>query len=372
MNHYKDFERLDQVLKKEKNKVVIGLEATAYYHRPLAYHLLKQSYEVKLISALSTARTREAHYNTWDKNDPKDAQVILHLLKTDTTQYYYEPLVHNVIDVQEISNTYQQISLRKSRLQHSIINHYLPLYFPEAKQYFCTSRAGWFAKFFKKFPCPQAIISYSPDEFIEEAWQVAERKVDKLNWLKGVYHVAEHSIGLPVNKDSKTIEMFRLVLAEFDALCSRRKELEEIAESFLQDHEDYRRLKTLPGIGPVIALTILAEAGDLRRFKHYRQFLKYCGLDLCTHQSGAYKGRTKLSKRGNNKLRQMFWMAATIAIRMRENPFRRKYENYIASDPLDKDLRRKAYTAVAAKMARVAHRLVLGQTDYCCTYECQQ
>jgi len=37
-------------------------------------------------------------------------------------------------------------------------------------------------------------------------------------------------------------------------------------------------------------LPILAEAGDLRRFRHYRQFLKFCGLDLVTQQSGQFRG----------------------------------------------------------------------------------
>jgi transposase len=39
---------------------------------------------------------------------------------------------------------------------------------------------------------------------------------------------------------------------------------------------------TVPGVGPLTALTILAEAGDLRRFAHYRQFLKFCGMSLST------------------------------------------------------------------------------------------
>lgn len=39
-NHAKDFTRLHDILSKEKNTVVIGLEATAHYHRPLAYFLL--------------------------------------------------------------------------------------------------------------------------------------------------------------------------------------------------------------------------------------------------------------------------------------------------------------------------------------------
>src|SRR5215468_7546994 len=117
-------------------------------------------------------------------------------------------------------------------------------------------------------------------------------------------------------------------------------------------------LKTLPGIGAVIAMVILAEGGDLRRFGHHRQFLKYCGLDLAKCQSGQFRGREMLSKRGNALLRMAFWMAAQRAVRMTENSFRDKYERYMKQDPGNADVRRKALTAVAAKMARVAYALV--------------
>jgi hypothetical protein len=134
--------------------------------------------------------------------------------------------------------------------------------------------------------------------------------------------------------------------------------------ALLGAHADYRRLQQVPGIGPINALTILAEAGDLRRFGHHRQFLKFCGLDLATHQSGQFRGRTKLSKRGNARLRRALWMAAQVAVRQRENGFRAKFERYVARDRHDPDLRRKALTAVAAKMARVVHALIKGGADY--------
>ncbi len=51
-------------------------------------------------------------------------------------------------------------------------------------------------------------------------------------------------------------------------------------------------------------------------------------------------------------------MAGVGAVRMRENSFRDKYEHYVKSAPNDADRRRKALTAVAAKMARVAYRIV--------------
>ena len=71
----------------------IAFEATGDYHRPLAYVLGRAGFRLCLVSSIAVARTREALYNSWDKNDPKDAQVILHLLKQGTTQRYLDPLV---------------------------------------------------------------------------------------------------------------------------------------------------------------------------------------------------------------------------------------------------------------------------------------
>ena len=81
----------------------------------------------------------------------------------------------------------------------------------------------------------------------------------------------------------------------------------------------------------------MAEAGNLRRFRHHRQFLKFCGLDLATQQSGQFRGVTNLSKYGNAGRRCALWMAATIAVKQRENSFREKFERYIRKDPLSAD-----------------------------------
>jgi len=79
-------------------------------------------------------------------------------------------------------------------------------------------------------------------------------------------------------------------------------------------------------------------------------FLKFCGLDLATYQSGKYRGQTRLSKFGNAPLRRAMWLAAQVAIRQKENSFRDKFERYVAKDRRNADLNRKALSAVAAKM----------------------
>jgi hypothetical protein len=114
----------------------------------------------------------------------------------------------------------------------------------------------------------------------------------------------------------------------------------------------------------ITALTILAEAGDLRRFGHHHQFLKYCGLELVKSQSGQTRGKETLSKRGNKRLRMIFWLAGLRAIHLRENEFRAKYQRYMNANPLDRDRKRKALTAIAAKMARVVFAVVKHGTDY--------
>jgi hypothetical protein len=59
-------------------------------------------------------------------------------------------------------------------------------------------------------------------------------------------------------------------------------------------------------------------------------------------------------------------MAASVAVRMRENSFRAKFERYMRTDPGSADRKRKAYVAVAAKIARVAYTLVRSGADYRC------
>lgn len=368
-NTARDFEKCVAYLKSLELPCLVGLEATGNYHRPLAYYLQTQGFPVRLVSSLAAARTREALYNSWDKNDPKDAQVILHMLKTGVTQTYCDPLIHGFHDLQEISKTYYQVSLHKVRVQHSLVTHFLPLYFPEAQKYLRSSRGEWVWRFLLTFPHPASVLKYPRDEFIKVSWDLVEAKVNKRAWLTDFYETASESIGLPVPEDSEGIRMFRLVIQEQLHLSRLRQQIEQHVGAHLRDHPDYGRLRTIPGIGPIHALTILAEAGDLRRFSHYKQFLKYCGFDLSTQQSGRFRGISKLSKRGNSRLCCTFWMAGLCAIRMRENTFREKFEKSIRADPTSGDLKRKAYTAVAAKLARVAYSLVKYGTDYRCLYE---
>lgn len=184
------------------------------------------------------------------------------------------------------------------------------------------------------------------------------KKVSKERLLSDIYATNVDSVGLLVEPRSEAVRMFRLVLAEDRSLVRQRNEIEARALGLLSELPDYRLLTTIPGIGPINAMTILVKAGDLRRFQHHQQVLKFCGTEIVTVQSGMFCGQSRISKYGNARLRRTLWMAGQTAVRAKTKSFRDKFERYISKDRHNVHLRRKAYTAIAAKMGRTVHAVV--------------
>lgn len=286
------------------------------------------------------------------------------MLRIGATQVYVDPMIAGINDLQELSKTHETISKAKTQTWHRILTHYLPLYFPEIARFAGNSRSDWFLALIERFPTLGSITSLGCEAFTTEAWPLVGRKVSKARLINDIYETASTSIALPVPEDAVAIAMFRMIIAQARSLIQQRNRIEEIARTTLAENRDYQLLLKVPGIGPINALTILAEAGDLRRFRHHRQFLKFCGLDLATCQSGTFRGGTKLSKYGNARLRRTFWMAAQVAARQRDNSFRDKLGRYVAGHTGDADRRRKAMTALTAKMARVVHAVIKTETEY--------
>jgi hypothetical protein len=91
---------------------------------------------------------------------------------------------------------------------------------------------------------------------------VVGRKVAKALLLGDIYETARSSIGLLVPLNGAAIAMFRMVIAEGLSLIRLRSAIAQHTHAPLADHDDYKRLH--------------------HRFRHHRQFLKFCGLDLAT------------------------------------------------------------------------------------------
>jgi len=89
--------------------------------------------------------------------------------------------------------------------------------------------------------------------------------------------------------------------------------------------KDVALLTSIPGVGRLTAMTVLAEMGDLRRFDRSRQASAFAGVSPRQHSSGtSVHRRTKLCKEGNKRVRTALYMAALTVIRT-DNALSRYY-----------------------------------------------
>ena len=68
---------------------------------------------------------------------------------------------------------------------------------------------------------------------------------------------------------------------------------------------EYEVIKEMPGCGKKLTPRVIAEIGDIRRFKNAGSIIAYAGLDAPPYQSGQFEATNRhISKRGNKYLRK--------------------------------------------------------------------
>jgi transposase len=98
-------------------------------------------------------------------------------------------------------------------------------------------------------------------------------------------------------------------------LYEQAKELESELRSNLKGNEQYKRLLTIPGVGPAIASTIMGAVSDPNMFKNGRQFAAWIGLTPSQHASGERNKMGRITKRGNKYLRLLLVHGARSVLR---------------------------------------------------------
>ena len=84
-------------------------------------------------------------------------------------------------------------------------------------------------------------------------------------------------------------------------------------------------LKTIPGVGDITVATILGETNGFALFKNIRQLTSFAGLDVVLKESGKYKGKTRISKKGNSHIRKILYFPAWSAVK-KENSLKQFYD----------------------------------------------
>jgi transposase len=156
-------------------------------------------------------------------------------------------------------------------------------------------------------------------------------------------------------------EQVHSVLSSLTVLRCLEEQIREV-EAAVRDQgraqPGYGLLQTVTGIGPILALTILLEAGDMRRFPSVGQFASYCRCVSSQHLSNGTRKGAGNTKNGNKYLSWAFVEAAHFAIRY-EAVIRRFYQRKAArTHPL------VALKAVAHKLARACYHVLRDEVPF--------
>ncbi len=149
----------------------------------------------------------------------------------------------------------------------------------------------------------------------------------------------------------KSMEIDFTLTEQYDTII---RDVENHLERRARQHntQAYHRLKTVPGIGKILALTILYEIHDINRFPRVQDFLSYCRLVKCDHTSAGKKLGTGGAKIGNVHLKWAFSEAAVLFLRC--NPEGQKQLRRLAG----RHGKAKALSILAAKLGRAVYLML--------------
>jgi transposase len=149
----------------------------------------------------------------------------------------------------------------------------------------------------------------------------------------------------------KSMEIDLEMIEHYDEII-RDVELHLERRAKQHDPQAYHRLRSIPGIGKILALTILYEIHDVRRFERVQDFLSYSRLVKCDHSSAGKKLGTGGAKIGNAHLKWAFSEAA--ALFLRNNPEGQKHLRRLAG----RHGKAKALSILAAKLGRAVYLML--------------
>ena len=171
--------------------------------------------------------------------------------------------------------------------------------------------------------------------------------------VQGLMHLRE--VCLP-DYHRRQVETY---LCLYEELAKQIEPLTQTIHALAKEDPMGRLLMTIPGIGPVIAMFIVAEVETIDRFPSYRKLAAYAGLVPSEDSSGDKKRSGSITKQGSPWLRTALIEAAHVVPRMKNRKLSVFFRKRIVRGGY-----RKAIVATAHKMLQIVYYVLKNQTPY--------
>ena len=306
-----DLSEVVRMITRLDSDVKIVMEATGIYHLPVATFLRENGlfisvinpYEMKLYRAQDLRKV---------KTDKRDSMTIANYgIDKWFDLREFTPQEDVYAELRLLGRQYR--FFMESRIDHLLnLTHLLDYTMPGVKACF----GGWsessgkdkLCDFVEEYWHYDNITRRSEKKFVEHYQKWTKKKGYQFSETKAlqIYSLAKDGIPtIPSNAPStkmlllEAVKALREVNSALFAILTRMKELAKTLP-------EYPVVRAMGGVGDVLAVKLIAEIGDVRKFKSGKALIAYAGIDPPPYESGKFIGTERhISKRGSTTLRKI-------------------------------------------------------------------
>ena len=342
--------------KKLETEVCVVYEATGVYHRVLKKVLEDNNIKQFIINPLLSAKTRKNDSLRCPKTDKLDPKSI--------AKTYYSHSLHNshkqetiYHELSELSRYYEDVlvHIRKDKVA---FRAQLDIVFPGYDTLYDDLYGPVALAVIEKYPHPEMLqkkkintVSKVIQSKTCHRQAVSDTMADKaIEYSKTIYSGCDKD-------DIEVLILQRLIKKLKEDMAEAERTIGEMIK-LAQELPDFNIIRSVPGIGDNLAARIIAELGDMTRFKKKNELVAFAGLDPRISESGQNDGNhMHITKKGNKRLRCLLYLAVTCSIRLKRDDNSIK-DFYIKKKQQSNPMCSKAAkTACASKLVRIIYSM---------------
>ena len=344
---------LESVAESEDD-VFVGMEATGHYWKACFAYLMAAGYRVCVVNPMQVHAMRKLKSLSGVKNDRIDSWLIAETLRQgdyDETRLATD----EVQALKQLTRYHQGLKQELATVKTQAIC-VLDAYFPEYAVLFSDMFGAASLKVLAECPTPSEVARKRASSIAKLLSEGSRGRLgaDKAAQVKAA---AKSSVGIKLGEEAASFQI-KTMVSQIEFLNQTIAKVEKEVASLLEKVEP--NITTIPGVSTTTGAQIVAEIGDVKRFKNAASIVKYAGLNSGVDESGKFSAEgVPITKHGSPYLRRSLWLAANRA---------RQYDPRL-KEYYDK-LRRKgkphrvAVTAVARKLCHIVYAVMRDGEPY--------
>lgn len=307
-----ELESLAELLQRLEGEIRIVMEATGIYHLPILTFFQEKGYFIAVVNPYAMKKYAKDNGIRGAKTDKLDSITIADYgINKWFKLSKYEDDEETYAELKLLGRQYRHyMELHVKALQE--LTHVLDYTMPGIKKLLKgwneTNNKDKLSDFVEVFWHFDMITSMGQEEFLAAYIKWARERKYHQSRSKAVeiYKLASNGIptlpsGAPSTKMlvQEAVSVLRTVDSSLSNILSRMKELAKTLP-------EYSTVRSMGGVGDVLAPKLIAEIGDVRRFHSAKALTAYAGIDPPPYESGQFVGSNRrITKRGSSTLRKV-------------------------------------------------------------------